>query len=1336
MLEKDSSILGYPGEVSKALDADHHTICKYDSPKDPRYMNVRDYLKKQITKFITLRSSKSSEDTDSSALALSLRELEAALSITEPADTDFVFFRDRWTSGTCEWIPEEETFDQWATNPNEDPRLLWLHGSAGSGKSVLTSFVVNHLVEKGRQCQYFFFRSADKDKKSLGTMLRSLALQVASAFPAFRLALSKIAPHLRLRGASPRLIWEKMFKAILFKLDFDGPMFWAFDGFDECDAPREGIKLLAEVLDTSVPIRILVTSRLDAEIGAEVRKLSQAARVSTLTMREHRSDYRIFLQQELEWSDVPAFNARITQRLLDMAQGSFLWLRLTVDRINKCYTESDVTNALRELPEKMEQLYNHMADSIARQSPSDQALTADILAWATCTLRSISTAELLEALNPDHPRILNLQRCIHDLCRGFVVVDNGETVSMVHQTAREYLLGSKDRPFNVNKKLANEKLFLRCLHCLTAQNLRGGIKRGDYPLFLPYATNSWGGHLLSSNPASEAVMKALRHFLGSASILTWIHAVAQFGQFHLLLQVSNYLSRFALHLKSHYASLPGPSHWESDLPLLEGWATELGKLAGKFGRQLFRSPDSIYEMIPPFCPEGSMIRRQFTRKGGRGLVVTGFGEEWDDSLARLSLPHGYEASGLAVHGDRIAVAATFTTNNTSTIFIYHSSTYQEVRALKLGQKLLSMKMDRSGSLLVTSGFSSTHVWNLTTGDCVACALNPPGLPRPKGISFSQDNEIITFATDDHKIWRMKIATTTSFELVTLLTERGNSPSCMSFSPDGRQVALGSRQRPLSIWTTETSQLVARCSQLTRVTHIVWHPYSGELFGVMMHVSGRVFKWHPDSQEIASSFLEVSRLVISSDGKLLALGNQYGNIRLLSTEDLSMVYQLDSQDPVIGLAFSIDTRQLYDIRESYGNVWEPNVLLKLSELAAPLTDDDSDIVRSDRLELDPIPGNYYTRIDPINSLAVQKQGRLYCSGTFSGVAALFDTEYGKLFELGRSQNFSIQQMAWSGDGHYVCYADVSRTIFVHSVSSSEGSLPATAERVLELSIRYMKDNINQLIFHPREPKILISSCTAAASVSIGDRAVVATQETSSESGKWINHPTDAHLLLFVSNSAVEIFSWSNLALVHSIPLLQTSIQLEGAETASPHESPTRLSKEHNELCVRRLLLSKSKKYLIVQNSRLGFADVIRILDITHLPTEGTQLPSKTPIPDVAVPSSLKTLIDKPLAILSAKSAQDTLVFLDSDSWVCTWPITTSPGGNSSFEGKLPQHGKIGGGNTRRDEQRDMSIMDRHYCLPGDWVSPDCLELVRVFDSGAILCPRNGEMAVVRCNTLVG
>jgi hypothetical protein len=50
VLEKDSSVLGYPGEISKPLDADHHGVCKYESPDDPRYIAVRNVLKSLVGK--------------------------------------------------------------------------------------------------------------------------------------------------------------------------------------------------------------------------------------------------------------------------------------------------------------------------------------------------------------------------------------------------------------------------------------------------------------------------------------------------------------------------------------------------------------------------------------------------------------------------------------------------------------------------------------------------------------------------------------------------------------------------------------------------------------------------------------------------------------------------------------------------------------------------------------------------------------------------------------------------------------------------------------------------------------------------------------------------------------------------------------------------------------------------------------------------------------------------------------------------------------------------------------------------------------------------------------
>ncbi|KAI4246284.1 MAG: hypothetical protein L6R42_009935 [Xanthoria sp. 1 TBL-2021] len=57
ILEKESSVLGYPGETSKASNADHHNVCKSDSPKEPDYITVRNALESIVRKIIFTSSS-------------------------------------------------------------------------------------------------------------------------------------------------------------------------------------------------------------------------------------------------------------------------------------------------------------------------------------------------------------------------------------------------------------------------------------------------------------------------------------------------------------------------------------------------------------------------------------------------------------------------------------------------------------------------------------------------------------------------------------------------------------------------------------------------------------------------------------------------------------------------------------------------------------------------------------------------------------------------------------------------------------------------------------------------------------------------------------------------------------------------------------------------------------------------------------------------------------------------------------------------------------------------------------------------------------------------------
>ena len=60
-VEKESSILGYPGEVSRSLNADHHDVCKYSSRSDPNYMVVRNALSDLVK---TIRSKSKLKNND------------------------------------------------------------------------------------------------------------------------------------------------------------------------------------------------------------------------------------------------------------------------------------------------------------------------------------------------------------------------------------------------------------------------------------------------------------------------------------------------------------------------------------------------------------------------------------------------------------------------------------------------------------------------------------------------------------------------------------------------------------------------------------------------------------------------------------------------------------------------------------------------------------------------------------------------------------------------------------------------------------------------------------------------------------------------------------------------------------------------------------------------------------------------------------------------------------------------------------------------------------------------------------------------------------------------
>lgn len=315
--------MGYPGETSKALNADHHNICKYDSPQDPNYIVVRNVLKSLVSKVLVNAQFSSKPNL---SLRRQCRDLKTLLAITALPDADYIFFRDQWTEGTGHWILDDKKYVEWFDPAEKDSaRILWLSGGPGTGKSVLSSLIIDEIVKQGCCCQYFFVRSSDQKKRSLSLLLRSVAYQLAGIVPAFlEKALDVTNEGLDLGTADARMIWERLFKsAALSMREIPRPLYWIIDGVDEATDPRAVIKMLSDI-HPDANVRLLFVSRRTSDTEAAFNRIPRALNPDSISIEARLEDLHLYIGRELDIAASAEFQADVVKRLVEGAQNNFL----------------------------------------------------------------------------------------------------------------------------------------------------------------------------------------------------------------------------------------------------------------------------------------------------------------------------------------------------------------------------------------------------------------------------------------------------------------------------------------------------------------------------------------------------------------------------------------------------------------------------------------------------------------------------------------------------------------------------------------------------------------------------------------------------------------------------------------------------------------------------------------------------------------------------------------------------------------------------------------------------------------------------------------------------
>ncbi|KAF4956265.1 hypothetical protein FSARC_11621 [Fusarium sarcochroum] len=232
--------------------------------------------------------------------------------------------------GTCQWFLDHETTQSWLYG-NDNP-VLWLHGRSATGKTFLSSSLVNYVQNNQSRparvavAAYHFSRDhVQYNLADYGHALQSTLRQLLSQLPVSSNVLQDF-----LTNTERPLHWRNNFHDMLKNITSEFDKFLIIlDGVDA--ATESGLQDLMKTLFGNdmhaLPLRILITSRASPPDIFKAHDLG----VSLIEAHANRMDLGLYIAKAIDESPVnPEYldesHTKLFpyQKLFDMSNGLFL----------------------------------------------------------------------------------------------------------------------------------------------------------------------------------------------------------------------------------------------------------------------------------------------------------------------------------------------------------------------------------------------------------------------------------------------------------------------------------------------------------------------------------------------------------------------------------------------------------------------------------------------------------------------------------------------------------------------------------------------------------------------------------------------------------------------------------------------------------------------------------------------------------------------------------------------------------------------------------------------------------------------------------------------------